>query len=304
MLKDHIAKLRRVDGEHFSYDKTGAPSEFIDFDGTRIVYTNSPVGLPIRMVGTHPGATTSTIELEYDGLRRLVRTSSASLSHTFRYDSMKNLIEESGADLIRFKYDIRGKQKIITYPDGRRDRFDFDCLGRPKSVTLETDGLLNHGHGFPLGTSLVKYKWAGNARLESRQTRGLDCKYEFDRAGRVIRIRNQNTAGRLVYEETSLRDPLGLRCGVSRSAPSEKTSEYRYDILGRTEVIREGLSAGTITSGASALSQSDMNAAISSLTTVPGDHEVDMTYSSDDMPSSRVERDDLFDQDIWDYHDA
>ena len=190
--QDRISHVIRADGREqlFTYNVAGALKQFVDFDGTQIEYESSPVNLPTQLKSTPSGVASPTpsINLEYDGLRRITKAVSGSVIQTFQYDSLSRLVQESGIDTIRFTYDNSGLQRTIIYPDGRRDRFDLDELGRPKSVTLEQDGSLGiSNHGLSLGNPFIKYKWAGQSRLDSAELgAGIVSKYEFDGGARLV----------------------------------------------------------------------------------------------------------------------
>ena len=110
--QDRFTRVVRADGldQRYAYNPAGAPLRFTDFDGTCIAYTYSPVNLPTRIAATPAGAATATptVDLDYDGMRRLVRAEAGSVAHTFRFDSLNRLLEEAGLDTVRYTYDQPG----------------------------------------------------------------------------------------------------------------------------------------------------------------------------------------------------
>lgn len=294
--QDRFTRVVRADGldQRYAYNPAGAPLRFTDFDGTRIDYTYSPVNLPTRIAATPAGVATATptVDLDYDGLRRLVRAAAGPVVHTFRFDSLSRLLEEAGPDTVRYTYDQPGRVRTLTYPDGRRHRLELDQLYRLDSVTLEIDGALGlAGHGLPPGTQLVSYEWAGHTRLEGAQAAGLVCGYAYDGAARLSEVRYDDSGGALVGEEACVRDALGLRRAERRAAPAVEDREYRYDALSRLDLARLGLPGGTVPLATAGLSQAAMDATVAAVAATPHTREIDMAYTPGDTPAARVERD-------------
>jgi RHS repeat-associated protein len=294
--QDRIVRILRADGreQRFRFNSAGAAKQFVDFDGTQLDYTNSPLNLPERIVSTPAGAAAPTpvTELSYDGARRIVRAASGGIAQSFRYDSLGRLLEDGGPDRVRVSYDAPGRVCRVEYPDGRRDRRELDELFRLTSDVLEVEGSVGlTGHGLPVGTVLAAVEWAGVTRPERLASGSTFAELRYDDALRLCELHHEDAGGAALRDEAWVRDPLGLRRADRKRSPRVEEASYAYDGMSRLDLARLGLPAGTVPAATAGLNQPAMDAVAAAAAAAPAARVSDFNYAPGDTPAARVERD-------------
>jgi len=295
---DRLIKTRRADGREQTrrFTSEGALLELMDYDGTLVTFDVDLRGLPtqVRSIPAGNAVAIEPIDLSYDGLRRVTRAQAGQVVHEFTYDSLSRLREERGVDVVTVDWDVAGTQRIVTYPDGRRDRSRFDSLGRLVQLELEQDGSLNMGaEGIAPGATLAEITWAGvgrphNVTLLSQ----LSTAYEYDYGGRETKRTSSTRGGAQIYSECFTANRLGLRRTAWRQeAAAEQGVEYRYDGLSRIDSVRDGLPSAAVPSSAVGLDQADMDTAAAVAAAAPAARITKMTYSVGGAPQSRDDTD-------------
>lgn len=291
---DRLGAVVRPDlaRQTYAYEASGALASFEDFDATRIEYTNDPNGLPIRLTATPgPGvAATPDIELEWDGMRRIVRARHGAADHRFRYDSLTRLLEERGPQSVNAAWDAQGAVCRVSYPDGRRDRHEHDVLGRCARIVREASGTAALGTLAP-GAELARFTWAAD-RIETLVVAGsVQTVFDYDPADRPTGTSTSGAAS--VFRQRWFLDPLGVRRAETVEAPVASVNEYRYDDLTRLELARRGMPAAALPPAGAAPTQAQSNAAIASLAAAPASSSSEWQYTRADTPARQIERDDV-----------
>lgn len=129
----------------------------------------------------------------------------------WRFDSDGQLIEATDAlgQRSRYQYDARGLQTHIELPDGARIEQTFDGLGRLLAVTQN-------------GTVLRRNVWNADSQLsESTDAAGRLLRFDYDAAGRLVTLHNENGATtRFAYD---VADRMIEQIGFDG-----RTQRYRY----------------------------------------------------------------------------
>ncbi|MFC4468738.1 RHS repeat domain-containing protein [Streptomyces xiangluensis] len=282
---DNLIRVGRADGreQRCTVRPSGAVARFVDFDGTAVDYTYSSVELPRELRPTPAGAAapTAPILLDYDGLRRVVRAEG--VVHTFRYDSLGRLLEESGPDVVRREYSASGRDQVQHYPDGRRDNSHHDELLRPVSVTLAGAGALPlPAHGVTVGDRLAELSWVGPDRPADVRALGLTTHHDYDAAYRLGAIRHTGPTGAMQHDERALRDPLGIRRLLRTDSPGTDHTLHQVDGLNRIRSTSSGL-GGIAPLPSVTAAQADLDAAIADAEAAPYTRRTALTFTPGDL---------------------
>jgi RHS repeat-associated protein len=300
--QDRVSSVERADGrrQYRAYDDlTDGLHELIDFDGTVIAFANNPLGLPVRIEATPVAgvAATPTIELAYDGLRRIVEARTGSIVHAFEYDSLGRLLSDAGPDTVVFAHDPADRWRRVTYPDGRVDRYDYDQLSRLTAITHEVEGAIPlRSAGLPPGSTIAAWTWAGLTRLGSCMAgAGAMTEYGYDGAGRLASLEAGGGSARALSQRL-LRDPRGLVGAELRDAADGRS--YEHDPRSRLTVARYGLDLAGVAGLApgstpiASLSQPELDAAIAAAgASLPGPLSVQLSFTPQDTIAERIDRD-------------
>jgi len=204
----------------YEYDAAGRLIATIYDDGSRITRAYDAEGRLRRV---------DDINLEYDSLNRLIRSSSPSGIINFTYDRVGNLIQRDAGPLgtVNYTYDalhrltrieMDGHSIAISYEtDNQLIRFDrsngvrttvgFDTAGRTTSV----QHFVPDGNTPPLDGFNYRYDAVGNLIRVDRILDSSRILYSYDVAHRLIDERWLNSQGETIYNASFRYDAAGNR---------------------------------------------------------------------------------------------
>lgn len=288
-----LTSMTRADGlaRTFAWTPDGALRRVIDFNGTRVDYTNSPIGLPVEVVTTPAAgvAPTPPVRYVYDGLHRIVRGEHGPSVVTRAYDSFSRLREEVANATLTLEHDAAGLERRIHYGDGRRDVQSFDPLGRLLETRLDRAGALPlAAHGFKPGDTLAKFTWAGALRPASIVAAKVSTEYAWDRGARLVRLATASGPKAVLHEQILFRDALGLARAERRVAGPAIASATKLDALVRVRELRQPLPANALPASAANLTQAQLDAAIAAAAASSAPRS-EWLYTPGDAPQSRTD---------------
>ncbi len=245
------AQNRQVRETLYHRDKRGLVVEAIDPEGNRQTYTYDKCGRQIASID----ADGHRMDTEYyaDGLAKAYHTSDGR-SILMQYDALKQLIQLEDAlgitrivrdektslpaqvtnpqgETIAYEWEVDGRRKSISYPDGKKQIFAYDELGRMSSV--EVDG------------ETIRYEYDGGGRLIRKSySGGAETRYVFDTMGYASRM-THTYQGQILEDYAFSYAYPGKKSGVRRQSSVADWSgdyTYRYDVRGSlTGVLKDGV---------------------------------------------------------------
>ncbi|QNP49124.1 DUF6531 domain-containing protein [Diaphorobacter aerolatus] len=207
----------------FVYDDQGRTASTSDALGntTRYVYPDERSAQPSVVQDARGGEK----HLTWNTAEQLIRYSDCSGSTTrYRYDRWGQLISTQGEEGSGFanEYDVQGRIVAHTNAARQTTRYDYSAAGDLMAVT-GPDGNTIRFERDPLGQMLV-YHYGG-----------LTQHYEYDHAGRLIRLTNEN--GAHTTFEYDLMDRLTRQVNFDK-----RTQSYTFNAAGEVTTSRdEGL---------------------------------------------------------------
>jgi RHS repeat-associated protein len=233
-----------------AYDPDGHVVRTVDNSGVRRQHRIDALGRTTRVDIEASGAAgvegATFEEYGYDGLgRRVTEANNFARSET-RFDSLGWPVEESvtltvpgesAAPALRVarEFDDVGAVIALTYPNGRRVRFERDALSRLVRLTNEVDGQDYPGTG---GAAQIReiatVEYAGLRQVRCRHGNGATASYARDGAGRLIQIDHAAAGGELLLTIQYAHDAAGnvrLRQEIGLDGPS--ADRFAYDSLYR-----------------------------------------------------------------------
>lgn len=203
-------KLRQVSPDSgvtsYGYDASGNPVSKTDARGVTVAYRYDALD---RLTSVEYPDSRLDVVFEYDqgshGIGRLTAMHDAAGSTRYQYGPRGNLLSQtrdsdSLVTVIHYQYDAADRLTGITYPSGRKVRYDYDTAGQVSRVTLD-DGsgpqvLAENIRHLPFGP-LASLQYGNglalerifdlNYRLLGQQLPGvLDSEYGFDAVGNII----------------------------------------------------------------------------------------------------------------------
>jgi RHS repeat-associated protein len=181
----------------FRYDPSGRVTEKQLPDGKRVTYQYDRLGnLLLADNGRFP------IRFSYDEAGRLIKTEYPSLkkSITVQYDSrgLRTSLIDSAGRQVRYEYTPQKQLAAIALPDRKRIAFTYDAMERPASIQYPN---------------------------------GIAGRWEYDAAGRIVKITYQGRDGSTVARSAYRYDPAGNL--VERLDTHGRSTRYLYDAAGQ-----------------------------------------------------------------------
>ena len=206
--------------------------------GARLVFTHDSSGRvrSVEGVGAPGVAAVPRVDLDYDGLDRVIRAAHPGAVLDRRYDSLGRLVAESQDGVtIDVVHDDVTRTSTRVWPDGRSERTELDAAGRPVSIDLISTGALGAGPPSiaaftPADGDLV----AGMVRLGALTTTA-----SYDLARRLTELSVVTAAGD-VDRRRYRYDATGRRCAEDALAPGSGRT-WQRDALRRAIEVREGI---------------------------------------------------------------
>ncbi len=202
------------------HDALGAITQF-QYDALgNITARRDPRGHIKQFAYTADGALTrvqepsgDAAEYRYDAAHRLVEMVRPSGGRSrFTYNGLGHLTQEVDplGQVRRYDYDAAGRLVARTDATGRTTRYTYDAAGRLTEKRL-ADG------------KRVTFKYNGVGKLLEADDGAFPLRYQYDRAGRVVRVEYPavKKAVAYQYEATGLRTRLIL--------PDARVTQYEYD---------------------------------------------------------------------------
>jgi YD repeat-containing protein len=199
-----------------------------------------------RDIAPAPGvAATTTLEtFEYDGESRLTRAANNGVAHTFVWNPLSDLGEQSSGGLtLRATHDGVGNRLAAIYPSGRIVQHTYDALNQPIALsTVGASGL----------TQFAAYSYDGPGRLSRvARTSGINTRVNWNglsnpvnpsgdfgwrQVGRVNHARAQG--GGAIDQRIAAYDRAQNKILRAQTAPFStggdmKTNTFSYDPLNR-----------------------------------------------------------------------
>lgn len=209
----------------FAYDAGGnitgvvtpAGAQTVDPTDGRVAYTYDAFG---RLTSIDYSDSTPDVSFTYDAAGNRLSMTDGAGTETYAYDALDRPVSVSrGADAFAYVYDGAGNLVRRTYPDGTAIDYAYDDADRRTSVSVASDTTTYSYDiaGFPIRRELP----AGNGGVEERS---------YDRAGRLVGVRNTRADGTVLSAVTYSLDELG---NPSSATTQDGTETYRYDDLDR-----------------------------------------------------------------------
>jgi RHS repeat-associated protein len=149
------------------------------------------------------------IRYQYDPLGRLIAIYDPLLLKSIRFFNNQTEIEASPDYLTTFEYDEETSLlKSITFPDGRKETYDYSAQGLPTHIKLAN------------GTTITR-EYDASHHLVKVQTQGKTIEYDYDHRDHITKITSQGKAHCFHYD---LSGNL-----TSYSDPLRHKTEYHYD---------------------------------------------------------------------------
>lgn len=283
-----IRKLTLPDGatELRTFENAGHQVSRIAASGTRVTFDFvATVDMPVRM-SCAPGLGLGPVpphDFDYDALGRLVRATAAGEAVECQYDSLGRLVgETSRGKSVSLAYDDTAMTTDLIYPDGRRERTQFDARGRPTGITLVNAGDL----GGTLGESLAQIDYSPAGRpLTIRHANGVSAALAYDNAGRMVRM--EYTRGGTMLDSYRVNyDGRGRRTVVQILGQPPVNTVHSFDAKSRLREVRTGFPLPPMSDAGSA---ADHALAISAARTAAATSSTVETYKLN-AADSRIER--------------
>ncbi len=196
--------------------------------------------------------TGTVVEYQYNetGLLELQRTDM--FERSYLYDSDNNLVElsDSQQGTYRFSYDALGERKSLHYPNGAKQLYEYDAVGRLLSSITYGPG------GDPIAGYSMKYDKRGSRTSMKDWGRQLEYSYAYDDLGRLKRYDSSSgefeeygydAVGNRISLETQNRSVIYEYDDANRlisekriAGDTQKTLEYTWDGGYLSTVLEEG----------------------------------------------------------------
>lgn len=177
---------------------------------------------PTRLVDAKGGTT----QLAWNAAGQLVRSTDCSgRSREVQFNARGLPIRQTDAlgQSTRYAYDAAGNLNAVHHPDGRTTRYRHDAAGRVVRISFRDEGADQHiGFAYDL--------WG---RVTRRWHRGLEVRFTYDEAGRLVRLTNENgAASRFAWD--------AMDRAVEEEGFDGRRQAFRYDEAGRLVEASDG----------------------------------------------------------------
>lgn len=183
---------------------------------------------PVRVAATGTPAVKAidACDFEYDALERMTRATNRVGTIVRRIDSLGRVIEESSlGKSVRSEYDDSAGTSELIFPDGRRERTEYDVGGRPTRVTLADVGTLPG----TAGALLAGFTYAGVQRpTRIAHGNGVETTMDYDDAARMIRC-DVTSNGTKIESVRTLHDERGRRALTQFVQSPTASVLHRFD---------------------------------------------------------------------------
>lgn len=213
-----------------TYDKCGRRISCVDADGYRIDTEYYADG----MTKAYRISDGRSVLMQYDALKQLVQLEDALGITRIVRDEKTGLpaqVTNPHGETIAYEWEVDGRRKSMTYPDGRQQLFAYDQKGRLTGVSVD---------GQHVG---YQYDDAGRMVCKSYPD-GAETRYTFDELGYISSMTHKSQ-GQLLEEYQYTYDYPGKKSRVRRTSSEEAWSgnyKYRYDVRGSlVSVCKDGV---------------------------------------------------------------
>ena len=215
-------------------------------------------------------------EYQYDSTGRISRISSIPASGVagvpeirMGYDGLGRVVRQQlGADVYENHYDLQGRItqtmrngkgvsygfvsptgiSTLTFPDGRKDRYERDELGRLSRIELLQKGTANlTGPQLTSGTELASFTYSAEENRQDRTTfNQTNTRFQFDPLGKLVGLHHTGPQGNTLHGEQFVygeKDHLRL---IKSEMPTPNSRLMGYDSLGRMSHSISRVEVGTI----------------------------------------------------------
>ena len=247
---------------HIEYNARARVTTVTDSIGARTTYHFNDLDLAIRRFDSMGG----TRQFEYGPAGELLRrTDEIGRVRSYSYDEHYNctrilqedgserkavfdeqdhavLIEDETGHQWHREYDHRANVIATTDPRGARREINYDdrgnvvslrdALGRTTLIEWNRAGMIKSFSRPGGGRTTRRYDDERRLVFAKDESTGLAVRYEYDRAGRLIRIRDIDSYGQVVSSEQFDYDPEGNL--FSQTDEYGRVTRYRYSGLNKT----------------------------------------------------------------------
>ncbi len=209
-----------------AYDPAHNVRETRDANGNVIVQEHDSANrLRVRTISPAPGVVGPTTETySWDGLHRLMSTSSGGQTAGFDYDSLSRVVKEiQNGRAIDSMYDDGSNRAELHYPSGLKIGTHFDSLDRPKS-------LMRMG---ATEVPVASYGYRGTDLLAERNVGGITGHMAFDAARRLTSTAYRDPAAAMAFGEELGWNKRNQITSQMRGDLNGAGKLYQYDVAGR-----------------------------------------------------------------------
>jgi RHS repeat-associated protein len=219
----NLQEITYADGskDKFSYDATGNLTVAVNRRNQNISYTYNLEGLLTRKDFANGTSATYT----YDSRGNLLSAVDSDSSVTYAYDSVDRLTKVSYAAnrFLEFTYDSAGRRSRMVDQDGFTTNYNYDTLGKLKSLTDAT------------GANIISYTYDNVGRLSREDNgNGTYTTYSYDLAGQLLNLVNYELDGTVNSRFDYTYDNVGRRTSMTTL---EGTTTYGYDSIGQLNLV-------------------------------------------------------------------
>ena len=235
-----------------SYDRVGNIVRTRDSNGLQRIHTvdalNRTTRIDVDASGLLDGLRVAgaTFEsYEYDGMSRQIVAGNDFATCSYRLNSLswpltetiQYRLDEAPLEMpfvIAREFDNAGALIRLTYPNGRRLRFDRDGLDRLQRIQNLSNGIGFRGDPAQAEDRLIaQMAYAGRQRTRCRFGNGARTSYHHDAAGRVIEFAPANPNGSLLTIQYLFDAANNVRVRNDIVAAGPRTERFAYDSLYR-----------------------------------------------------------------------
>jgi len=194
----------------YTYDNASRMVQLASAGNITTTYSYSAGGQPLTMVDKLGAGAPITTSYDYDGLNRIITTTSPQ-------------------GLVKYGYDILGRRNSLAFgPTLAKlvtSTYGYDSLSRPISMS---NGLTTPPN------QLVSYNYTGERLTSLSYPNGVTATYSYDGASRLTGINQTKGVSTTIFSVNYTLDKLGNRTGLNENLNGQaRTLGYTYDELSR-----------------------------------------------------------------------